>query len=457
MSCAMEILMKAVTRSLMILLAALTGLHAVADGIGGSGIARYFHSVVIDGVHFETDSAVIRINGEIATESDLKVGYQLSYRADGTTLQAWSMDYYDTIAGTVERVELVDPDMQVARIQIMNQRIETDADTWFHGVDLEDIEVGMTLAISAQWLPNGALLASSVDAVARTSQIISGPIERIDGRVLVIGGVRVDTSSAGTDDATSADRNWAEGEWIHASGLYDGSGTLQATRLVRQVSAGVDDLPSRIEGVLRLENGVWYLREHRLEIDGQTSVNAVLVPGVRATVHGTLKPTGLLIADEIRVVPRGRYRLDGTIEAIHPDGGAITVAGFTINVDERASLRDDRDGYRWLGPENLAVHDSVSLIIEEREGALRARRITRQSNLRTVLRARVEQTNWLQGPLVMQKYRTGAYTAREAFYNGRPVSAWRLRWLVRPGDAITLRYDDAGNVAEAEVTSGEQE
>jgi hypothetical protein len=458
----MEIYMKPLARNKLALiwaaLTALIGLEAVADGIGGSGVIRYFHSVVIDGTHYQTDHAVIRINGEPATEYDLKVGYHVSYRADGDTLEAWSMDYYDTVAGLAERITVIDASMQIGRIQIMNQRVETNADTWFHGVSFDEIEVGTELAISADWQPDGSLLATSVDAVARAEQILSGPIDRIDGSVLVIGGVSIDASNIGIAPNGGIAPDGVKlqaGEWIHALGYYDGVSTLHATAIVRQADRDIADLPTTIEGVLQRDQGVWQIQDYQLQIQesDEQHLASKLRPGRRATVTGILKPSGLLTVEEIRVEQRGRYRLDGLIEEIDPDDGSISVGGMKIALDERSSLRDDRDHYRWLGPENLAVHDAVSLIIEEHNGRLRARRITRLRDTSRLLSARVQKTDWWRGPRLMRKHQAAAYTAQKTYYNGRRISPFRLRWLMRPGDSVTLRWDEAGRVSSTEVTS----
>ncbi len=441
--------MKSLARTLIVaacaVLSATTGLHAIADGISGSGVVKYFHSVVIDGVHYQTDKAIIRINGEPAMEADLKVGYHVSYRADGETLEAWSMDYYDTVAGVIESVRIIDPDMQVARIRVLGQRVETDADTWLHGVTLDSLQVGMPVAISAEWLPNGKLIASSVDAIDRGANVLSGPISMVGDHVISVGGVTVDVSNIGLEVNGVA---LEAGEWVHVLGFYDGT-TLHAERLSRMADRGLSALPTTMEGALRRENGRWKLRDVVLSVADQ----AQLRPGLRATVSGMLNPDGILDADNVRTEQRRRYRLDGVIESIQGNGTSLTIGGRKVLMDERTSLRDDRDGYRWLGPEDLGTYDAVSLIVEEVGGELRARKVIRAANLQAVVRARVTDMHWWRGPKLLKKRQAAAFNARAARYDGRRVPAWRLRFLLKAGDEMTLRYDAEGRVASAEVTS----
>lgn len=446
--------MKPLSRSLIQLTCAalmtLPGLQALADdGISGSGVIRYFGSVVIDGDHLETAGAVIRINGRPAAEAELKVGYHVRYRADGSTLQAWSLDYYDTVAGAVEAIAVEDDGLQLASIRILGQRIETDADTWFHGVELEEIEPGMPLAVSAEWTPEGVLRASSVDAAARTENVLSGPVSRVDEGSLLVGGIRIQASdSVLTPNGVPVQA----GEWIHALGHYDGDGALYADRIVRQADPGIAELPARVEGVLRRENGGWWLRDHLLRIDGAAAGD--LLAGARVTLAGTLETSGAIRTRTVRRERRGRHRLDGVIEAIHADGSAITVAGRTVALDGRTSFRDDRDEYRWLGPDSLGVHDAVSLILENEDGTLRARRVVRRAGSERVLSAIVEGVSWWRGPSLLDERQGDAYNAHEAFYNGRRVSPRQLRWLIRTGDAMTLTWDAAGRVARADIRSG---
>ncbi len=439
--------MKSLARTLITaacaVLSATSGLHAIADGISGSGVVKYFHSVVIDGVHYQTDRAIIRINGEPALEADLKVGYHVSYRADSDTLEAWSMDYYDTVAGQIESVQIIDPDMQVARIKVLGQTVETDAETWLHGVALDGLQAGLPVAISAEWLPNGKLIASSIDAVSRATHVLSGPISGIDDDIFSIGGVRVDASNIGTE---VNDVELEAGEWIHALGYFDGN-TLHAERLVRMTDRGVKALPTTMEGALRRENGRWKLRELTLEMQDE----AKLLPGLRATVSGLLRPDGTLTANEVRTEPKRRYRLDGVIESVEADGASLMIDGRRVQMDDRTSLRDDRDGYRWLGPENLGAHDAVSMIVEEVDGQLRARKVTRTATLQALVRAQVTNMHWWRGPELLKKRQAAAFDAHTARYNGKRVSPWRLRFLLKAGDELTLRYDARGRVVSAEA------
>ncbi|MGE0621968.1 MAG: DUF5666 domain-containing protein [Pseudomonadales bacterium] len=444
--------MKPVAKNLFslacVLLLAAWGKVASADGIGGSGVVKYFHSVVIDGVHYETDGAIIRINGRPASEADLKVGYHVSYRADGDTLAAWSMDYYDTVAGIIESVRVKDADLQQATLVVLGQRVQIDADTWLHGVSLETLEPGMFVAVSAQYRHDGTLVASSVDATDRAENVLSGAISAIDGTAVTIGGIIVDALATGIDpDGVTL----AVGEWIHALGDYDGEGTLHATRLVRQADRDVRSIPVTLEGMLRRDSGAWWIRDTALSVPAD--LEARLLPGLDATVTGTLTPQGELVARDVRTEQRRFYRLDGMIEALDADGTTITVAGSRVQIDRRTSFRDDRDGYRWLGPDSLGVHDAVSLIVEESDGVIRARKVTRTGTQPQLVRAQVRDASFWRGPELLNQRRAGIFRAAAAFYDGRRIPAWQLRFLVRAGDAMTLRFGSDGNVISADVRS----
>ena len=449
--------MKSLARTLITaafaVLSATSALHAIADGISGSGVVKYFHSVVIDGVHYQTDKAIIRINGVQATEADLKVGYHVSYRADGNTLEAWSMDYYDTVAGPVQAVQIIDADMQVAKIRVLGQMVQTDADTWLHGVTLQGLREGMPVAISAEWLPNGKLIATSVDATQRASNVLSGPIRKIEDASFLIGGVQVDAANIGL---TVNAEDLAEGDWVHALGYYDGQ-ILHADRLQRMADRSIKALPITTEGAIRRENGLWKLRDMVLAFRGDGQDEATLLPGIRATVSGVLNPDGTLQAEQVRADAPLRYRLDGVIESVQGHGASLTIDGRQIRMDDRTSLRDDRDGYRWLGPEDLGAYDTVSLIVEEVDGELRARKVIRTTDLSAMIRARVTDMHWWRGPELLKKRQAAAFDARSARYRGKRVSPWRLRFLLKTGDEMTLRYDRRGRVVRAEVVGENDE
>lgn len=430
------------------LLIAAWGHEVSADGIGGSGVVRYFGSVVIDGVHYQTEDAVIRINGRPAAEAGLKVGYHVSFRADADTLAAWSVDYYDTVAGVLESVHILDAELQQAALMVMGQRVEVDADTWLHGVTLDTLEPGMFLAVSADRTPDGKLLATSVDSVVRPENVLSGPIDAIRGTSIRMGDITIDAALIGLSPNGVT---LAAGEWIHALGSYEADGTLYATRLVRQADRNLRSMPALLEGALRRDAGRWWIREHALTIPDD--VAARLLPGLRASVSGTLASTGQLFARDIWTDQRRFYRLDGLIEALDPATSTLTVGGTRVLLDRRTSFRDDRDGYRWLGPDSLGVHDAVSLIVEETDAGVRARKVTRIGTVSRLLRAEVGETSVWRGPKLLSSWRGGVFRAPVAYYDGRRVPAWYLRLLVRRGDAMTVRFDADGGVVSADARS----
>ena len=132
--------MKAVTRSwlvgLTITLVATVPLRVEGEGIGGTGVVPpkntsyrlfgqldRFGSVVIDGVHYETSQAAIRLNGIPGTEADLKVGHQLWMHVDAASNQALEIDQFDAVAGVVGAITEIDATMQHYEFTILRQRI----------------------------------------------------------------------------------------------------------------------------------------------------------------------------------------------------------------------------------------------------------------------------------------------------------------------------------------------
>ena len=55
--------------------------------------------------------------------------------------------------------EEVDRSIATAAPSLMGVTVPTDADTWFHGAELADLQTGMPVAISGSWDQDGSVLA----------------------------------------------------------------------------------------------------------------------------------------------------------------------------------------------------------------------------------------------------------------------------------------------------------
>lgn len=449
--------MKAINKTWLLTLLTLFGTTSTVDvgaeGIGGTGIVQgqiaRFGSIVIDGVHYDTTTAVIRVNGSSAYEHDLKQGNRVVIRGDLNVGEAWSVDYFDTVAGPVAFASVGDAALGVGELQIMEQRVVTTPETWFYGTDIESISAGQQVAISGSILADGTVVASSVEAVYRYRQVVSGVVTASSEDEFSIGLLCIDSEDVDDDDGGIDPEEINVGQRLHVTGVYPGAGCLQADAIYPMDEAGAYTEDAVIHGPLSLDGGTWELNGFELDMTGTAFLagsSGDLASGAQVAVRGVLLSNGVLRAFDMEFERSAFSRLDGPISAIDPDQGTVTVDGVELQLDDSVSMRDDRDGFRWFAPDDLGAHDSVSVIVEESEGVARVRRVTRRATVRRMMRSRVSGADWFGEVRAMTRELDDLANAGEVQFDGQPIDAGLLRWIVRDGDDIELEWGDDGGL-----------
>ncbi len=124
-------------------------------GIGGTGISTGritgFGSVFVNSVGFNTDDAVITVDGEVASEADLGIGMVVAvegtFDPNGLTGKANRITYEEIVEGTVDAI-----DGAAESLVVLGQTVLTNQDNRtviFDGSDaavqpfgLQDIRIG---------------------------------------------------------------------------------------------------------------------------------------------------------------------------------------------------------------------------------------------------------------------------------------------------------------------------
>jgi len=458
--------MKVVKRTWILTLLTLSGVvsttQVIAEGIGGSGVVsgetERFGSIVIGGVHYDTEQASIRINGEAGYEHDLKVGYQVVIRGDIEAGLADEVEYFDAVAGPLESVSVDDDVLGSAELMVMGQRVVTDAGTWFHDSELSELNVGQNVIVSGVILPDGAIRASSLERRARHLQVVTGVVVDSDDEEFTIGTLRIDADDVDDDDGGLEGDDVRDGQRVHVIGYYQGDGVFHAIRIHSLLDTGDSAQPALIQGPLSLDSGQWMLQGRSLEISDQTSYltgkSEDLEPGVQVSVRGNLGADGTLRALEMEVERGALSRLEGNLEEVDQQSGTITVNGMVVEFDEQISMIDGRDGYRWYAPDDISAHDQVSLVVKEVDGRIRVDKLERKRTLRRVMKSSLENTGWaFAGLSSLRQQIEGLESASEASIDGLRVSVRMLKWFVRDGDEVQVEWDDEGEVERVVVTT----
>jgi hypothetical protein len=310
------------------------------QGTGGfaKGAITGFGSIFVNGVEFRTTSASITVNGQSASEAQLKIGQVVvvngTIDSNGTTGTASSVTFDSDVRGQVGAV-----DAAAGSFTVLGQTVATDGETTFDGVaGLSALVAGVDFVeVSGFRDAQGTLHATHVEKIGTPSEVeVDGRIGAIDtaAKTFTIGQITVDYSGATTLNNFSAP---AAGQEVEARGSLV-NGVLKATRVDGKGSESrpVSGAPARLEGfVTRFAsatdfdvNGLGVTTDASTQFTSTTPVAL----GARVEVEGSANSTGTILATKVRVRDSGAFRVAGTVASIDASNSRFTVFGVEARV-----------------------------------------------------------------------------------------------------------------------------
>ena len=217
-----------------------TNIGGATAGIGRTGIAvgpiSTFGSVVVNGVHFNTDSATFTVNDAAGTQSDLSVGQIVvilgTIDDDGTTGTADSVSFDETVTGPVEAIDVAGNQLVVLGQTVLVSP-DTSFDDDFSPASLEGVSVGQIVEVSGQIDADGNIVATRIEPKPVGTQFeVHGTVSNHDATNMRfdINDLDVDYSTAMLDDFPGG--QISEDDFVEAKGMTLGpGGELEATEV----------------------------------------------------------------------------------------------------------------------------------------------------------------------------------------------------------------------------------
>lgn len=338
------------------------------------GAIAGFGSVIINGVHYETDSATVRIEGKPASVMDLKVGEVIRLVAEKDSQgvsHATTIDEDHLIQGAVEAVDPV-----AGTLTIAGQLIRVDADTSFDDSipthSLAGIAVGDRIEVHGFVMADGTARATRIEKASATDTEVeaTGAIDSLDTVAMrfVVGTLTVDYSTATLDGFGSA--GIAAGEIVEVKGTaFLADGALKADRVSLEdgeTEAKSGD-ESEMEGfVTRFTSATDFAVDgQQVTTNGNTQfvngTGADLALNVKLEVEGTFDANGTLVADKIVFEHEASVRLSAKVDAVDATAGTVTVLGLTVAVDATTRREDQEGEDHFFSLADLHVGDWVEI------------------------------------------------------------------------------------------------
>lgn len=371
-------------------------------GIGGTGISSGpitgFGSVIVNGVKYDIDQAILLRNGQRAAgQFEYRIGEYVtikgSVNADGLTGTAREVVFNNDIEGVVTAVSTDN-----VHIGIMGQVIRVNALTVLHGfTQLSELALGNVVEVSGVRDAQNQLLASSI-ALKQAAYIpgstleLKGFVGQLDtqNKTFQLGGVSVLYGQAALLDFR--DKPLANGQYVEVKTQQ----MLQDERLLAYTVKLDDDDATLSEGVeVELEGIVTrFVSLREFAVNRQAIVTtastrfknnaaATLALNALVEVEGVINAQGVLVADKIEVKESASSRivkLKGRISNLDPSTQTLVVAGQTVVIDNFTQWEDD-SSYRQpqMGFRYLNVGDYLELKVKPlANGRVLALRIQRE-------------------------------------------------------------------------------
>lgn len=405
---------------------------ASEGGISGTGVVfgriNGFGSVIVNGTRFDTDDAVIAVNGieqasqDVLTESML-LRVEGEWEANGQGSAA-RVEYSDDVLGPVQGAVDYDPLTGLGVMTVLGQVVRFNAQTVFRGAARETVTGGEYLRISGWHQQNGEIQASLVQSFGAfsgdgTAIRVKGVIGALDtaAESFTIGGLAI--AYAGASITMSNGRDTLEdtdtGAFVEVAGLYQGGelvaaeidGADSGNRL--RVRAGDDidlegpvsavDLPARtfvIDGVTVRISGSTVFDDGLQEGDIQT--------GLYVDVKGVWDDAGELVAARIesrnidaRVEAEVIAVVDSAERRLDVGGVLVQMVGYTLLMDDDDDSDDERLEFDLLRPGDFLEVDGIRREGEDGSVYVEALRIEREDDDEYELEGRVDRVDVLSG------------------------------------------------------------
>ena len=348
------------------------GNNPTASAIVSQGEISGFGSVIVNGVHYDTNGAEITIDDNPGIESELAVGQVVTVRgtinSNGTTGTAQTLRFDDLVEGPIASINA-----DLGTMVVLGQTVVVNVDTIFGpGIapaSLQGLLQDQVVEISGYFDANGDIVATYVRLEDNPDEFevtgIAGNVAAATS-TLDIRALTVNYSTALMQDFPGgAPEN---GQLIEAKGaVINAQGQLVATRL--QFKGGNNNFG---DGLVEIEGFVTrFVSATDFDVSGlavTTNASTVflngtaadILPNSKVEVEGQVNASGVLVAKKLEFKLAGILRAEGLVDNVQPN--QLTVMGVAIQVQATTELKDSSDAdIRNFSLANVNVGDYVEV------------------------------------------------------------------------------------------------
>lgn len=326
-------------------------------GIGRTGFAAgpvsTFGSIVVNGVRYDTSSAMFTINDSAGTEDDLRVGDFVVVKGtideNGTTGTADEVTFEDAVTGPVDSVDLIGSSLVVMG-QNVRVSLDTSFDDSFSPASLDGVSVGQIVEVSGQFDANGDIAATRIEPKPAGTQFEVHGIVAMNNdanQEFTLGSLLVDYSSATLDNFPGGQIN--DGDLVEAKGMtIGGAGELQATSVELENAfpdvaendfAEIDGFITRFVDATDFDVAGFPVTTTAQTIyEGGTEADLGL--NIKVEVEGTIDAAGVMVAEKVDIRRAKAVRATATIDSVDAANDSVVILGITVKTDGLTRFED---------------------------------------------------------------------------------------------------------------------
>lgn len=350
--------------------------------VSATGPINGFGSVIVNGVHYNTDNALVYIRGNLAEEMALDVGDYVvvvgAINSDGEGI-ANEVHYQPRVTGLVETV-----DVNLNRLSVMGQNIQLMEDTTYSSDiaprNIEGIKPGQKVTVSGISDAQNVIRATRIELSEYADFEVLGAIESVDSqkRVFYIDDLKVDYRNIPVTVEQMRD-----GKVVAVSGQDLQDGTLLASA----INFNMDYRQLRSVDSIEFTGFVKNKTISGFDIDTlpvAVDANTVFQGGKKADlsnndkvrIKGAITDQDVLLAELVEFLPSPDMKVYGTLQSVIPASWGSPFLGkvqvqdhiFWVKFDTRL----DGDLEQRISFMDLRIGDSVYVSGYAKEGNLYA-------------------------------------------------------------------------------------
>ncbi len=371
------------------------GIDASGSPIASQGTIDGFGSVIVNGIRFDSSKALILVNGQAATEDDLRTGYQVTVTGilhENNAAIAEKIEFYPELAGEITYI-----DKNKNQIVVSGRLVQINFRTLFgssiESNNLDGLSIGDKVQISGHQNTTQLLTATRIDIDTElTANLVqlSGEISNLNESLHQFTLADTVINYAGASLINIYGYQLNNRMRVSVKGIKGSNNEIQAQQIYDLNYEVGSDIPHlELEGRITQftsptdfeVNGVRCTTNSQTEYEFAAASNLTVDASIE--ISGTKDSNGVLVADQIQFDNQDENHVEGQVVSIHINSGyiptgSIQIGNVTIKTTSSTRYEDRSDLFnRRFNLSSIMVGDYLSVTICNQNGELVASKIER--------------------------------------------------------------------------------